>query len=473
MHSTTHIYRDALILPRWPIVVALALLLCSLLLFWPGIAGYDTLTQYQQILAQSYDDWHPPIMARLWSVLLLLDHGSGPMLALQFTGYWVGIGLLAQPMARGKAAALLALGASPLFVGWVALVLKDSQMIGALSLASGCIGHYRLRNRPITLPALIIACLCLAYATLVRANGAFSTVPLAVLLLPTPLKPLTRLAAIAAGIFAILLLSQPINQRLLGAQDSGVRRSEPIYDLAAIAVRTGERPAGLDPQAARALTTHDCVKPLFWDRLGEVPACASVVRPWTKAPVGWLYGQLARAALAHPVAYVSHRMAHLNSTERWIVPLHWPLAAPPAEAEPNDLGFPNPSVVAAHWQKLAGWVAETPLGWPVIWLALALWGIGIASTRASANDRTLALALLASALVQEASFAVISISSDLRYHLWPMFATALAWVILWRPGMAGVRYRPALAALGFLLLSGTIARLTLPTPPTCYADLMK
>ena len=473
MHSTFGSRHVALGSSRWPLLTAFALLVGSLLLFWPGIAEYDTITQYRQILTQSYDDWHPPIMARLWALLSFGDQRGGPMLTLQLTGYWLGLGLLAQGLGGRKAVALLMLGAMPIFLGWLALIVKDSQLMGALTLATGCIGYYRLQNRPMTAPALIVAILCLAYATLVRANGAFSTVPLAMWLSPRPRHPIARFAAMIAVILAILLLSQPINQGLLGAQDSGVRRSQPIYDLAAIAERTGDGSIGLDKRAIETLTSHHCVKPLFWDSLGEVRACASVVRAWDGAPVTSLYGELARTALSHPLAYAGHRLAHLNSTERWLVPLHWPLAAPPAGAEPNHYGFPNPSEAAAHWQRLAGWIAESPLGWPIFWIALALWGLWLAVARGPTNASSFALALFTSALVQEASFAAISISSDLRYHLWPMFATALAWIILWRPRMITMRSWPALTALAALLLSGAIARFTLPTPPTNYADLLK
>jgi hypothetical protein len=80
--------------------------------------------------------------------------------------------------------------------------------------------------------------------------------------------------------------------------------------------------------------------------------------------------------------------------------------------------------------------------------------------------------LFLSALFQEASFAVISISSDLRYHLWVMLAVAIGWVILWRSGMPVRGKKAALLAMLLLVLSGTAARLMLPPPPARYQDLM-
>ncbi|HEX7741364.1 MAG TPA: hypothetical protein VF442_02830, partial [Sphingobium sp.] len=447
--------------------------IASLLLFWPGIAEYDTIVQYREVASGRYTDWHPPIMARLWSLFAFAGPSSAPLLVLQMTGYWLGLGLIGRSLENErKALALLAIGASPLLLAWLAVVVKDSQLVGALTLATGVISVYRLRGRPVPAPALAMAILCLAYATLVRANGAFSTVPLAMLLAPRPRNELVRVAVMIMAIPVILLVSQPVNHVLLGARDSRVRSSQPIYDLAAIAVRTGDPSTGLVPQSIRTLEAHHCVKPLFWDPLGENAACAAVIRPWDRAPLTELYREFARALAAHPAAYIAHRLAHLNSTERWLVPPHWPLAAPPARSEPNDLGFPNPSPMATQWQGIAAWMTDAPLAWPILWIVAAIWGLWNAWRRPSGGRRDIAIALFLSALFQEASFTLISISSDLRYHLWVMLATALGWVMMWRSGVSIRATRLALMTMAFVLLSGGVARVTLTPPPAHYHDLM-
>ena len=48
----------------------MALLIASVAaLFWPGVPMYDTVAQYEQVLSNQVDDWHPPVMVRLWQVL--------------------------------------------------------------------------------------------------------------------------------------------------------------------------------------------------------------------------------------------------------------------------------------------------------------------------------------------------------------------------------------------------------------------
>ncbi|MBS0283806.1 MAG: hypothetical protein JSS15_05240, partial [Proteobacteria bacterium] len=123
----------------------------TLAAYWPGFAMYDTLMQYRQVLSGRFDDWHPPVMARLWQALAPLGGGQAPLFVAQVTLYWLGFVLLALPLARGgRVRAALALGAVailPPFLGWQVAVLKDAQMTGALLAAVGVIGGARLAGR--------------------------------------------------------------------------------------------------------------------------------------------------------------------------------------------------------------------------------------------------------------------------------------------------------------------------------------
>ncbi|MBO9670987.1 MAG: hypothetical protein J7485_10755 [Sphingobium sp.] len=455
---------------HWPAGAAAVLLLVSIVAAWPGAAMFDTVRQYSQVLAGSFDDWHPPVMARLWSLLHPLADGTGPLFMLQIAAYWLGLGTLAQALGGRRAAAVLVIGASPVLLGWQAVVLKDAQLVGALSCAFGLIAWFRLRARPMTGPAVAAVILCLGYATLLRANAAFSMVPLAVLLFMPPGRRFFRPAAIVAGIALAIVASQFVNRHLLGARDSGIARVEAVYDLAGIAVRSGDPIYGIDPMA---LTEHHCVKPLFWDPMQNREDCQLPLAGIDHMPAGTLYLMLADAAAAHPVAYATHRLAHLNATSRWLVSRNWPLAAPPAYNEPNALGLESPSCcMLLRWQETAQHVLDTPLGWPFFWIALGICGLVQLRRIPPGPRRDLALALLASALCQEASFAILSISSDLRYHLWAMLAVALAWTMLWSKWRWDRPATLCLAGLCLVLLPALAARLILPEGPVAYADLV-
>ncbi|MEP9357847.1 hypothetical protein [Sphingomonas sp. KR3-1] len=462
-------------------VALAAALLCALVLlfFWPGVAMYDSVAQYQQVVSGSYYDWHPPAMARLWS----LFHGIGwtgqaPMFVLQIGLYWLGLGLIAAALAReGKriaAIAVLALGLWPPFLGWQAAVLKDAQMAAALLAATGIIGWRRLtgqKPRPID---LVAAVLLLVYATLVRANAVFAAAPLAAgLFVPwTWRRWPVRLGLIAAGTLAVLAVSPSINHHLLRADASGVEATQPIFDMAGIAHRAGPDAAPLLPRAvwAQAEALH-CSSSVLWDPYSSGERCGFVQDALDGTSPHAIFAGWTGAIRAHPGAYAAHRIAHWNATMRWFVPWHFPLSIPEAGSEPNDLGLGSPAKAAEPFDKFAGWLANGPLGAPILALAAALAVLALARPASSAAH-ALAVPLALSAAALETSFLLVSISSDWRYHLWSMLAAWLAAILLLtRP----LPRRAARIALTLVLLVGAsefAARLLLPAVGDNYEDLV-
>ncbi len=463
--------------PRWRYGTAAALLwLVSLAAAWPGVAMYDTVAQYGQVLSGRYDDWHPPVMARLWAVLAPVGPGAAPMLALQLATYWAGFGLIAAALgavgAKRRAVAILCIALLPPFLGWQIVVLKDAQLVGAVLAATGLVAWWRLRGQRIPPAAVAAVVVLLGYAMLVRANAVFLVVPLVVMVIAT--RPIVRVGGGLVAVLAVLAVSPIVNHGLLRAAPSGVERTQALYDLAGIAARVpGGAHVGLAAPEAQAVIARRCATPFFWDPLGDEAHCGAVMARLRAQPVGRLYATLADAVLHHPVAYAAQRLSHWNSTERWLVPVHWPSAAPPAEPEPNMLGLGRVSVVARGWQVMTRRVVETPLGWPIVWLVAAVAATVVAARRPRAPTRELALALLVSAIALEASFGVLSIASDLRYHLWSMIATAVA-VVLLADGQAVPRgaARAAAVAMTVVIGGGLAARATLPTPPATYQGML-
>ncbi|MFN3433336.1 MAG: hypothetical protein ACK4ZY_02975 [Sphingomonas sp.] len=453
---------------------AAVLLAACVAVFWPGYVQYDSLAQYRQALSGRYDDWHPPVMAHLWS--LFGAAGQGPMTLLQFGGYWLGFDALAAALAangrRRAAALLIGIALWPPLLGWQAVVLKDTQLLASLLAGVGLVGWWRLRERAVPMAGWAVVTLLFGYAVLVRANAVFAVAPLAAMLsrrggMPTPRRVVTGTVATLIAILGVIALASFINHGPLAAARSGVERTEPTYDLAGIAVRSGDPATGLPQPAIARLAARGCVRPYFWDPLGEPARCEPDVAALHALAPGALYPRLAAAALTHPWSYAAHRLAHLNSTWRWLVAFRWPGAAPPEGNEANDMGLATPGGVARRWQRLAAILVETPLGWPIVWIVLAAVALPRA-LRGTDEASRLAAALLVSGLALEASFAVLSIASDLRYHLWPIAATAIAWVLLgrWRIPRAG------LIALALVVLAGVGARLILPTPPQTYHAML-
>ena len=445
----------------------------SVLIFWPGVALYDSVEQYKQALSGGTTDWHPPIMAKLWGALAHLAPGTAPMLLLQLGLYWMGLGLLAAALARrGRrwpAWAVLLVGCGPILSCWMGAILKDAQMLGALAAATGIGAWYAFGERKPPAWATALLLVLLAYATLVRANAAFATVPLALALLGWPRLPQLWARALACLVLiaAVVLLTPAINRGLLGAQREGPENSLLLYDIAGTAIRAKTDVAGVPAVRWQAIAAAGCYSSEGWDALSEHGRCTIAPGLAADPDTPPLYGIWIRTLAAHPLAYAAHRLAHFNATMRWLIATDEYGAVAPVDPERNTLGLGAPPGVAARLFQQAGdaW-ASLPTGWPIVWLALAVAGLWLSRRAPPGPETQLAQALLLSAAAGGLSYGIVSVASDLRYHLWTMLAAGLGLVLL--AGADGIRRREASLLLAVALVvvaGGTATRLLLPPLP--------
>jgi hypothetical protein len=455
---------------------AAAALLCLFFLglFWPGVALFDSVYQYAQVLTGTWDDWHPPVMARLWALLLPLQRGTGPMFAFQLGLFWIGIGLLAAACARrghGWAGWAMLVAGTALFLScWMAAVLKDGQMVGALAAAGGIAGWYRLHERRLPLWAGAIVLVLLLYAVLVRANAVFAVVPLGLALFGwLGLRRIWARLAVALVVTALIIVLTPaVNRGVFGARRSGVENSLLVYDIVgtAIRARAGDV-AGLPPSTWARMAAKGCYSEAAWGSIDE-PGCVPDPRLTAEAWSPPLYRMWLETILRHPLGYAEHRLAHFNVTMRLVVPAHLPNAMSPIDPESNGLGLGRaPNEVARAFRSVGGVWTALPPAWPAFWLVLALVALWPAARAAPSPERDLALAFLLSAVCGGLSYAVVSVASDLRYHLWTILAAALGLVMLAAAGAIRRRHLIAFAAVvATVTLAGVAGRLLLvPLPP--------
>lgn len=472
--------RAAILSPAsWPAFAAALAGAVVLLFFWPGVAHYDTIAQYQQVVSGAYYDWHPPAMARLWSFFHALGwHGQAPMFALQIALYWIGIGLVATALARRgariAAVCVLALGLWPPVLGWQAVVVKDGQMAAALLAGTGLIAWHRLQDKRLGPAAIAAVVVLFGYAVLVRTNAIFAVAPLAVGLLRSwrwrdwP----SRLALIGVATLAVLMLAPTINHGLFGAEPSGVEGTQPIFDMAAIAHRAGPEAVPLIPaETWRRLEAERCHSSVLWDIFSIGKRCAYLQQGLAGRPRQEIFAAWTGAIRAHPGAWLSHRAAHWNATMRWFVPWHFPQAVPQAQSLPNSFGLASPGHRVVRYDRFAGWFANSPIGAPIFALAVALSVLALARpTQSVAHGLAVPLALSAAAM--ELSFLVISIAPDWRYHLWSTLAAGLSGILLVTEPLPRRAARIALAGLALVALTGLGARLALPQIGDDYQALI-
>lgn len=404
--------------------------------YWPGLMSWDPVRQYGEALSGIIDDWHPPVMQWVWRQLIGVHPGPVPMLLLQLALYWGGLTILSGTYWRGGrrrvACALLACGLWPLGLALTGMILKDCLMAGALLVATGLLA---MRGKgPAWLPGLF-AIMILVFAATLRFNAFAACVPLLVALLPRSWwASWPRLLSASAIATVMLIAAMPIANRLIGAKPSGVELSLIIFDLGGITEHSG---VSVFPEdlAVRAPVTvnHRCYRPNKWDSYSDwvEPECPLGWTAWrdnVDATEGGPYAVWARAILAHPLAYAQHRLTHFAINSR-LVPLSDAVERPvPMTGAPNPWGFrttPNPAMRAIDALAMA--TAHTPLGWPIVFMALAL-GALIASW-GQPHARLIAPIALSS-LLYGGGYVVFSVAAELRYHLWSEIAALIATVLV-------------------------------------------
>jgi len=417
--------------------VALVLLLVCLAIQYPGRINADALTQLEQIGASHYDDWHPPIMAALWAALLNVvppgSQGVLPPVLAQTVGTWIGLGLIASTLARRgrprSAWAVLLCGLSPHMLRFMDTPWSDSQLTAAMLMAFG-LGYWGRYGQPRRARWCIgLALVFLLYATLVRANAAFAYGAI-LLFLFRPRLSLFRLA-IASVVLALVAIpvSMGINRVLFSPSPSGVQRSLQLFDIMGTARQSD------DYGIANRLTPRDpaylrgCHTAYYWDRYASWGTCSPVwedVKQAEAASPGLVTHAWIDSMIDHPLAYLTHRLKYFNSMLYFIVP-----ADPYRFADPDDLRRQSPEAQAPSMT----WIIKDTLKrlptLPILWLMivaalLTLFAQGrLHSTFGGAEQ-----SLLVSAGLYALAFLGVGVATDMRYHMWPITAAAIASIML-------------------------------------------
>jgi hypothetical protein len=215
--------------------------------FYPGYMSTDSLWQLRAARSVSFDDFHPPIMSAVWSILDRIVPGPLGMLVLHNLVFWASLALVVSLTRLGNLAAaalILAVGFFPPNFILLAHIWKDVGMgVTLLSAYALLLLADRRRSR-----ALVIAGLCsLLYPLAVRHNAAFAVLPLSIwggciavrVFRVGVRRPVLGGLGIGVAAFALLLFLAGTTNRIL----TGGRTTFPIqgilmHDLAGISVRS-------------------------------------------------------------------------------------------------------------------------------------------------------------------------------------------------------------------------------------------
>ncbi|MET9896230.1 GtrA family protein [Streptomyces sp. NPDC006465] len=270
----------------WPGFLALMAAVCGYLVstvFHPGFLTADSVEQLLQAEGtRPVTDWHPPVMALLWRVLIHTTDALSTMAALQTALLWGTLWVLAVALwkrtgSRPLSLLMFGFGLAPHIANFTGVVWKDVHMAYALLAVCAIAlfarelptGHDRARWA-----LLALALLFMAYAILVRKNAFPAVLPLLPMLVfalwPAPgrrrwlIAVGSLLAFTAVASVVVSSATRPIAVR----QYAQIPLDDVTHVLTPQEVRSAAEQAGATPSFRNDLveTAQNCQrKKILWD----------------------------------------------------------------------------------------------------------------------------------------------------------------------------------------------------------------
>jgi 4-amino-4-deoxy-L-arabinose transferase-like glycosyltransferase len=422
----------------WPILLAAIVFVAQALWTSPGELVADSREQLRQALSGQYSDWHPPVMALVWSWLIKLGATSGGLLVLHQFLHWLGIALIADGCRRSdrrrEAWLVLAAGVFPVFVYYDRVVVKDVGMASAFVAATGIAAWFLLQDKRVPLWAMLLSGLALAYGLLIRTNAVFALGPMLLLYLPAargPALPKILAGSVLAALLAIPL-SNWINHKAIGARPEYPVQSLQLFDLMGIAVHSGDnRVMGQNPPSLAVIRA--CYTPYWWDPVSPWGSCPTLrqelgytlsLDSTDPAIVAATAAQWRRAIVGHPIAYLAHRLEFFNSSLYFVVPSFSFRYSKAADLAPYGTRQVEQREIYLDYLK------NNFLWWPVVWLYLGLCALAcLEMVRDASVTAYMGRLLITSGLLFAGAYLIVGVATESRYYYWSVMAILLGIIL--------------------------------------------
>jgi len=414
---------------RLPIALLVAAgLALTVVVFYPGYMTNDASYVYQFMQEWRFGDWQSPIMSILWRLVDPIAPGPGSMFLLIATLYWLAFGLLALAVAQhsrwlGLAVPLLAL-IPPAFM-LLGMIWRDVLFGVVWLLAATGVYAVAARRAGIRRPAQLLALALVALGILLRPN-AIVAAPLLAGYVLWPGRFVWKRAAI---VFIPAVVAGYALLHLVYYIALDVKREHPlhsllVFDLGGITHVTGQNqfPASWSTDET-ALLTSKCYDSARWDTYWTIEPCRFVMQRLERKDdmvfgTPRLVDAWARAVVAHPLAYLTHRASYM-----WTF-----LAGSNLTLELYHASDPGKTPLAQNprFQALLTLhevLKPTVLFRPGLWLLLAGAVCALAWPARASPSGAFAIGVCGSAALYVLTFFVTGVASDFRYAYWCVLAT--------------------------------------------------
>jgi hypothetical protein len=427
---------------RWKGTVLLFLFLLILgtflVAFYPGVMTVDSYEAYYEGLTHRYIDWHPPIMAALWSITDKIVKGAGGLFLLNSLAAVVSFFLLAKTALRENKTLffLPMLGLFLPFVTGILFALWSDVSLAVSFLLSFSLWYFWRTTGTLTRPKLLVVLIPLFYASSVRHNALPAAVPFIFLIFLDFSPKWKALAVTILTCFLFYTGNQVLSYSMLRTEKSYTIQAILSHDLMSIYSITGKN---YFPEGYLTKSRLDALMPAFdqsnldpttWMNDPYVSRDASKISQLKKR---WL-----TAVKENPFVYLAHRWlafrGFLTIVASTIVPASFP---PPDFTAGRSRPLLQETALGKIHTKYVEWASENLffLFQPLTYLI----GSGILLFVSIRRKIVIAVAMSSSALLYMIPYFFVAPAPNFRYVYWSVFAVLLSVYVLWmeeskRPG---------------------------------------
>ena len=431
-------------------LVAVSMLVLLIVIFYPGYMSPDSISHLEQATGAAHlTDWHPPVMTRLWGILIRVTSHISSMLIFQLvllvTAMFV-LSILVYRHTRNRAWALsvYVIVLLPNIVNIAGVIWKDVQMAFSLTLAVLLIWFIISSKKPLgrvaTYGIVGLALLLIIYAGMLRYNALFAVLPILFVLprlLTKRLHAWSGLACVIVGLIVTIGVTIVINQP-----------SEKTHPITAVQLDDIVHVANFDGEHhgrwSMYKKIHDTCRDKTKDIMNSYIICTTAAqREVLKNEHQGVFNDWLSTIIRHPIKYVSYRLATFSI---FIFPQPERMYIFQPGIEQNQVGAAVKNEYAAS--GLAAYVKGGAqanillIFQPWLYLAVLVFIYYKSGRIREQVQRRFTRAVALSGLIYIVAYVPMAVAVDYRYIYWSVFATILSGlftIILSRPKKEGRR----------------------------------
>ena len=425
-------------------LVAVCTLALLAIVFYPGYMSPDSISHLEQAMGVAHlTDWHPPVMTRLWGLLIGVTGHISSMLIFQLVllvaaMFMLSILVYRHTRNRAWALSVYIIILLPNIVNIAGVIWKDVQMAFSLTLAVILIWFIISSKKPLgrTVKYGIVglALLLILYAGMLRHNALFAVLPILFVLprLFTKRLPVwSGLACMAAGLIVTIGVTIVINQP---SEKTHPITAVQLDDIVHVANLEGEHHS----RWSMYKKIHDTCRDKTKDIMNSYIICTTAAqREALKNEHQGVFNDWLSTIIRHPIRYASYRLATF-SIFLFPQPERMYIFQPGIEQNQVGAAVKNEYAVSGLAAYVKGGAqANVPLIFqPWLYLAVLVFIYYKSGRIREQVQRHFIRAVALSGLIYIVAYFPMAVAVDYRYIYWSVFATILSGlftIILSRP----------------------------------------